>query len=310
MKATKIDSRPSLGQWSADAASRLLLRAILLLPYRQRVPFAGWLISRVVSPLVGYRRRVRENLGLVMPEMEPAETSRLARDVADNAGRAIAEIYSGQEFLDRIAANDPLCGPGLPDLLKAHAEGRPVILAVAHFGNYDAMRAALVARGIVVGAVYRPMNNAGFNRHYVKAISTIAEPLFPRNRAGIAAMVRFLRGGGILALGTDQYTVEGAALTFFGLPAKTTLGPAEMALKYDCKLLPVHAIRQPDGLSFRVRVDAPIEKSTPKAMMQAVNDNLEAVVRAHMGQWFWIHRRWKAPVEIAEKPARKAALGK
>jgi Kdo2-lipid IVA lauroyltransferase/acyltransferase len=28
-------------------------------------------------------------------------------------------------------------------------------------------------------------------------------------------------------------------------------------------------------------------------MMQAVNDNLESVVRAHMDQWFWIHRRWK-----------------
>jgi len=28
-------------------------------------------------------------------------------------------------------------------------------------------------------------------------------------------------------------------------------------------------------------------------MTQALNDSLEAVVRAHPEQWFWIHRRWK-----------------
>jgi KDO2-lipid IV(A) lauroyltransferase len=28
-------------------------------------------------------------------------------------------------------------------------------------------------------------------------------------------------------------------------------------------------------------------------MTQAINDSLEAEVRGHMEQWFWIHRRWK-----------------
>ncbi len=34
-------------------------------------------------------------------------------------------------------------------------------------------------------------------------------------------------------------------------------------------------------------------------MMQALNDDLETLVRAHMDQWFWIHRRWK-PVPTAQ----------
>jgi KDO2-lipid IV(A) lauroyltransferase len=28
-------------------------------------------------------------------------------------------------------------------------------------------------------------------------------------------------------------------------------------------------------------------------MTQALNDSLEALVRQHPEQWFWIHRRWK-----------------
>lgn len=28
-------------------------------------------------------------------------------------------------------------------------------------------------------------------------------------------------------------------------------------------------------------------------MTQALNDQLEAMIRKHMDQWLWIHRRWK-----------------
>ena len=42
-------------------------------------------------------------------------------------------------------------------------------------------------------------------------------------------------------------------------------------------------------------------------MMQAVNDNLEALVRTHMEQWFWIHRRWKTPKRPGGSGAPEAA---
>ena len=174
-----------------------------------------------------------------------------------------------------------------------------MILACAHFGNYDAMRAALAARGWKVGALYRPMNNRAFNRHYVPAIQAIAQPLFPRGRAGLAGMLRFLRGGGMLCLGFDQYDRHGATLRFFGLPSQTVLTPAELALRYGAMLIPVAGIRQPDGLSFRVQVGEPVAPSDPATMMQALNDDLEHLVRAHMDQWFWVHRRWK---DLAARP--------
>ena len=28
-------------------------------------------------------------------------------------------------------------------------------------------------------------------------------------------------------------------------------------------------------------------------MTQALNDSLEHLVRKHLDQWFWIHKRWK-----------------
>lgn len=297
------DARPPTpGERLTDAAIRALLGLAIRLPYEWRVPVMGAVLRWLVAPAAGYRRRALANLAATCPEIAPAARRRIAAGVADNLGRSIVEIWSGPAFAARIARSDPLTGPGLAPLLAAVAQGRPVILAVAHFGNYDAMRAALVARGITVGAVYRPMDNPAFNARYTAAIRAIAEPLFPRTRAGTVGMMRFLRAGGVLALGTDQHYSSGAPLTFFGRTAWTTLSPAELALRHDCDLIPVHAIRQPSGLDFVVRCDTPIPHGAPEAMMQAVNDNLEALVRAHMDQWFWVHRRWKAP-----KTARRDA---
>jgi KDO2-lipid IV(A) lauroyltransferase len=91
----------------------------------------------------------------------------------------------------------------------------------------------------------------------------------------------------------DQRMHQGAKLSFFGHEALTALSAAELALKYDALLLPVYAIRRPDGLDFDILVEAPIAPGTPEAMTQALNDSLEALVRRHPEQWFWIHRRWK-----------------
>jgi KDO2-lipid IV(A) lauroyltransferase len=137
------------------------------------------------------------------------------------------------------------------------------------------------------------MKNPWFNAHYVRAISGIGTPLFPRGRRGMADMVRHLRSGGVLGLLIDQHMRHGAELTFFGHRALTALSAAELALKYDALVVPTYGIRQPDGLSFEVVVEAPIPHGPPEAMTQALNDSLERLVRQHLGQWLWIHRRWK-----------------
>lgn len=287
------NDKPSLLDRIGNAAFLAVIRLAGLLPYDKRIPAVGWLFSSVLAPVAGWRGRVRDNLALARPDLGADEVKALTRQVPDNTGRSVAEIYSGDEFTRRIHEADPLEGPGLQALEEAFESQRPVIIACAHFGNYDAMRAALSGRGYPVGALYRPMNNEAFNRHYIPAITAIAEPLFPRGRAGLASMLRFLKGGGWLALGFDQYDRHSPELRFFDLPSRTVLTPAELALRYDALLIPVHGIRQPDGLSFRVHVGNPIPKGEPAEMMQALNDDLEMLVRQNMGQWFWVHRRWK-----------------
>ena len=269
-----------------------MFRLLLLLPYRIRVPMVGWLMARIVAPLAGYTKRIRVNLAYTCPELTKAQVNRLCIEVPDNVGRTLIEIYSGDKFIARVR-DIPLEGPGADALEQAHKENRPVILVTGHFGNYDAPRAALIARGYRVGAIYMPMRNVFFNAHYEAAISRIGTPLFPRGRKGLGQMLRFLRSGGMTGFLVDQYMRHGAPLQFFGKTAPTALSAAEMALKYDALLVPIYGIRAKNGLDFNIQVDAPILHTDAETMTQALNDSLEHLVRQYMGQWFWIHRRWK-----------------
>jgi KDO2-lipid IV(A) lauroyltransferase len=275
-----------------DAAARGLIGLARALPYRWRVPFMGWITSRLLGPLTGWNRRVRANLALVLPGLDRAEARRIRLAATDNAGRQIIETYSGPEMAAELG-EVPMTGPGAAALLDALAGRRPVIVASGHFGNYAAIALALRSRGFGLGVLYRPMSNPLFNAHYVRALGHFADPPIATDRRGITQVIRLLRAGRAIGILFDVRNLAGPPLTFMGQTALTTTTAAEWALKYDALLIPAYAIRQPDGISFEVHVDAPITHSgDPAEMTQAVNDSLERQVRAHPGQWFWMHRRW------------------
>ncbi len=278
--------------YAQNLALRALIGLMLAIPYRWRIPLCGWLVARILAPIAGYNTRVRDNLALVLPDLPPVEVKRLMRAVPANSGRTLMEIYSGAEFKAHVR-DTPITGAGLAEIAAARARGQGVILISGHFGNYDVPRAVLSAHGFAMGALYMPFANQYFNPHYRAAIAAIGLPIFPRGRRGLAGMVQHLRAGGSIGLLIDQHMSHGAPLSFFGRTAFTALSAAEMALKYNCLLVPVYGLRQPDGLTFEVIIEPAIPHTTPAAMTQTLNNSLEAIARRHLDQWFWIHRRWK-----------------
>lgn len=292
--STDGEDRPPFrpDHFMVNLAARGLIGLALALPYRCRVGFVGWLMRRLIGPFAGYGARARENLALIWPDRPEAERRAIAEASLDNAGRTLIENYSTRAFLARARQIEPE-GPGYAALVAARKAKRPAILVSGHFGNYEAARAALVARGFDIGGLYRNLSNRYFNAHYVRTMQAFGGPVFPQGRAGTAGFVRHLKAGGQLVLLFDQDVPGAPALPFLGHPARTALSAAELALRLGADLIPFFATRQPDGLSFRVVLDAPVPHSDPETMTRELTSALEARVTAHPGQWFWIHRRWK-----------------
>ncbi len=305
MTRNSSDTIP-FGERLTGGALIAVIAVLRLLPYRWRVPATGWLTAHVLAPLAGYRKRVRENLAHACPDLSEAEVKRLSITVPDNAGRNMIELYS-PEFPEHVR-NTPVTGPGLAVIEKARAENRPVLFVSGHFGSINATRIAMIEQGFPIGVFYRAMTNRPFNAHYVAAMAAVSEPLFEQGRRGMIQMVKHLKSGGNVGILSDLNAHDGVPLEFFGKPALTSLATAEMALKFNALLVPAWALRQPNGLDFEVVVEDEIPATDAVTMTREFNRRLEAMVRAHMGQWFWIHRRWKdGSGALAERGAKTLA---
>ncbi|MEL7132818.1 MAG: lysophospholipid acyltransferase family protein [Pseudomonadota bacterium] len=279
---------------ATNAVARTCIGAALALPYPLRVPFMGWIMSRIVGPVAGFLRRSEDHIAFVMPNLTPDARRRIARDSLANVGRTLIENYSTRRLLAR-QKGARIDGPGVDAMQEAAENGQPVILVTGHFGNYEAVRAALVGRGYDVGGLYRNMTNPYFNAHYVRTMQAFGGPVFPQGRKGTTGFVRHLKAGGQLVLLFDQHVKYAPLLDFLGAPAHTATSAAELALRYKALLIPFYGIRRPDGLTFDCVMEAPIPHSDPEMMTQAMNDSISARIRAHPDQWLWVARRWRKP---------------
>ena len=278
--------------WTVDRTVRALLWTAQRLPYDRRVALMG-AVMRGLGAVNGYRARAERHLAMVFPEMPADRRREIARGVLDNFGRSAIENYSPRDQMARAATWQPH-GPGFAACEEARVAHRPILFVSGHFGNHQAVRAALNLRGYDVGGLWRPFNNPYSNAHYAASIEAVGGKAYARGRRGLAAFVQNLRNGGQGAMLIDQYFHDGVPLDFLGHPARTALSAAELALKYDALLVPVYGERLENGLDFDIHVEAPLPHTDPETMTQALNDSLAARVRARPEQWLWVHRRWKA----------------
>lgn len=268
-----------------------LLGIARALPPRARLAFASAFARALIGVLPKMRGRVESNLKLIFPEMSPAERLRIRSGMADSFGRTMIEVMTRAEFQRRADWTGPE-GPGWEALLAARAAGKGALLVSGHFGQWEAVRGALLANGIECGAMIRPVKNPYLNRDYLACVEAGGRPVIGRDGASLRELVRHVRDGGVMAILLDQYTKRGAEIDFLGHPAPSGTMIADLARKFDLPMIPVYGTRQPDGISVHVEFEAPIPPGTAVEMTRGAADSLAARVRANPEQYFWLHRRW------------------
>ncbi len=239
------------------------LGIVHLLPWRARLATGAFVLRSAVALLPDFRRRIEGNLRLIFPAMPADARRRIRFAVADNFGRSFVETFSARDFQRRAPWGEP-AGPGWEALQAARAAGEGVILVGGHFGQWEAVRGALKARGIEVGALYRPMNNPWLERTYLRNMSEHGAPMLPRGAAGMRELIRHLRGGGVVAILLDQYVVDGRPIDFLGHPAPAGTAIAALAHRFKVPMIPAYGTRQPDGVHIEIDFEAPLPAEEPR----------------------------------------------
>jgi Kdo2-lipid IVA lauroyltransferase/acyltransferase len=135
-----------------------------------------------------------------------------------------------------------------------------------------------------------------------------------KGAAGARRIIAALRQGRNLALLVDQKMNDGIAVPFFGREAMTAPAIAELALRYDCSVLPMRVDRR-RGARFRFTIFPGLDFARSsdrhvdvRAVMTEVNRRLEQWIRERPGQWFWLHRRWPESYARSARAAACAAI--
>jgi len=261
--------------------------------------FFGNMMEKI-GPLIksAAHRRIKRNIARCFPDWSKEKVGETAKKMWNNLGRFTGEFphlenLTGDKFWQQVTIENEHY---LEEIKKSASGG---IIISGHFANWEIMPKAAFEYGMPLTLIYRPANNPYVNKLLLKARSkSHVGGMFPKGKESTRQVVHILTRGKLAGMLVDQKANEGFRLKFFGRDAMTTPGPAQLALKFGCPLLPAVVFRE-NGAHFRVRIEAPLEiKKTgddvkdAEAIMQQINDIFENWVREKPEQWLWLHRRW------------------
>lgn len=274
---------------------------VLLLPM-QWLYALGAGLGRLAGRLLPSRLAiVRVNLRLCFPELSVAERDALARAHFAAVGRGAmeaAEAWWGSDA--QLARYTRL--EGLAHLDAARAEGKGVILLLAHFTTLE-MCGWVLSRHIPdLDVVYKPTHNVVVERLMSRIRRASLGGLIASS--DFRGIVRALRAGRILWYVPDQDFGRRRTVfaPFMGVPAATLNMTSRLAERTGAAVLPVQSLRLPDG-TWEVRIEPALSdfpSGDDVADATAVNAVIERHVRAAPEQYFWVHRRFKTRPDPAE----------
>lgn len=252
--------------------------------------FLGWFAFHVL----GIRRKtalenVRAAFGGTLTERE---IRRIARDSYIHIAMTFVEML----LLPRIAGRffEVVDTSALSPLHRIDEQGKGAILVSCHYSNWELAGSAVGMEGFPVTVVAKRQSNPYVDARIVSYRENMHMRIITPG-APAKHLVRALRNNEMVGLISDQDArSRGVFVNFFGHPASTPRGAAELALKYGSPVAVCMIVRLRPGKyrsifrEVEVRHDDTIESLT-----QRYTSAMEDIIREHPEQYFWMHRRWK-----------------
>jgi KDO2-lipid IV(A) lauroyltransferase len=263
-------------------------------------PFA---LARFYTTLLDFaiprlRRTAMRNLELAYPEKSLAERRAISSEVFDSIARLIW-VFARFPSLNRQNIHEWIRYEGLEHFLEAKKDGRGILFATAHFGNWELSAFAHALMTEPMHIMIRPLDNPGIDRLVEDRRQLSGNHLIVK-WDGARAVLRALHQNEAVGVLIDQNTSlqEGVFVDFFGTPACANIAFAKIAARTGAAVIPGFAIWSESEGKYVLKFHPPLEISgDPAEDTRRLHAVLERVVREHPGQWLWIHRRWKTRPE-------------
>jgi len=258
----------------------------------------GSCLAKIFGSLLRSKRIIEKNLKICFKNADQKMIKRISLDMWGNIGRTFSEYV----FLNNFQKNHnhliKLNGTEYLDEIKNN--NKPVVFVSGHISNFELLGTKLNQYGIRFCAIYRPLNNIFLNpiMEYLR-LKYVCPIMIKKGRSNIRELLNKIKSGYSVIIIADQRTSEGKKIEFFNYPALTTTIPAQISLKYNCKIVPLRMERLSYN-NFEMTVYKPFEykksddyeKDTCSLTLE-INKQLEKMILKRPEQWLWSHNRWK-----------------
>ena len=254
----------------------------------------GAKIGKIFGPIFRSKNIIKKNLEYAGIKSE-TEQKKVIEEMWENYGRILAEY----PFLKKFKTNELkkyITIEGQEYISDIKSKNKNAVFVSGHFNNFELMAMQLENLGVDLAAIYRPLNNFLMNRKIEKIrINHICKKQIKKGKSGSRDVLKYLKQGTSIALMIDQRVSEGKKIKFFNKHALTTTIPAQIAIKYECAVIPIY-IERYNKYYFKMKISKPLNLSKNDSLeliSEKLNHLLEKMIMKNPSQWIWSHNRWK-----------------
>jgi KDO2-lipid IV(A) lauroyltransferase len=274
-------------------------------------PLARGVAQAAPAFLAARRRQVERNLRRVHgPGFGGPALHREVTATFESYGRYFYELFRlADESPEWIEAHFRCSG--MEHIEAAVADGRGVVLALPHLGNWDMAGAWLALQGYTVTVVAEPVDPPELFEWFVETRARLGMRVVALSPSAGTEVLRAVANNEVVCLLCDRdLTGDGFEVDFFG--ERTTLpgGPAMVALRGGAPLLPAGCYFRPDG-HHETRILAPVPvaregriRSDLTRITQDLAYRFEELIRAEPTHWHLLQPNW--PSDRAPAPDQAA----
>lgn len=208
-------------------------------------------------------------------------------------------LFRGANALENLLKTSEDLNESFQKAKKIHEDSGGCIFVTPHIGNWELLPHASSVVGIPLVVVVRPLDNPLLEKLIYRRRAETGQVIIPKRNA-LFVLQETLRQGKSIGMLPDQSTMQGISVDFFGRKATTTPVPAILSIMYNKPIVVVACCRKADSYTFQGIVSDPLwprerksEKEEIFRLTEAVNREMESIIRNYPGQYLWMHNRWK-----------------
>ncbi|HXF57234.1 MAG TPA: phosphatidylinositol mannoside acyltransferase [Actinomycetota bacterium] len=189
---------------------------------------------------------------------------------------------------------------GIEHVDRALEEGKGVVLALPHMGNWDAAGHWLCLHGYRVTAVaeaLRPREVFELFYRHRRALGLDIVPLVPGVRVSDVLAERLARNHVVALVADRDLTGRGVAVEMFGAPRRLPSGPARLALATGAPLSTCSVYTAPDGWRCVIAPPLEVERSGDlredvARLTRSIARDFERFIAAAPADWHMFQPAW------------------